>query len=428
MPVTIEELKKQLDAQNQELNELKKAQDMMVADKSPKSMQITYSQDLQTKVFEKAPYFRFLESKGRVSDVGSSYVAFYIEQDNSAAQFILENDDIPDAISSRYTEETTKMKTIIHPIDVGLMAQMGNQQIDLLGREIEKGYIKIANITDDTLLQGTGDGTGSTKTFAGFTKQVPSENTVTMNKGEPLSEDIIEELLVQLIDQNGANIDCLVTTYGVGKLLKKMVAPYRRYNDKIDINLGHRVIGYESITGADIPILIDSNLNTDCIMCVDSSSIEVKRLMAPTVFDNLPTNKLGTRKAIVSFVTAQNVASFKDGLITGIDTTVDPIISCCGSSNSSSSSSGGAGDGANDDVKYTIGVTVKDSSSNPIEGASVALDDTYTGTTGSAGGCNLKDVPAGTYTLTVSKSDYTTYTQSVTVSQSTTLDVTLTAS
>ena len=41
---------------------------------------------------------------------------------------------------------------------------------------------------------------------------------------------------------------------------------------------------------------------------------------------------------------------------------------------------------------------------DPIEGATVTLIDSeeeeYTGTTGSAGGCTIKDVPEGTYTVT----------------------------
>ena len=64
--------------------------------------------------------------------------------------------------------------------------------------------------------------------------------------------------------------------------------------------------------------IIDSNLESDSMLFVDSATIEVKRLLAPTLLTDLPTNKLGTRDAVVSFVTAQNVAEYKNGLITGI--------------------------------------------------------------------------------------------------------------
>ena len=42
--------------------------------------------------------------------------------------------------------------------------------------------------------------------------------------------------------------------YGVVKQLKALVAPYRRFNDKVDIGLGtHRVITYESMMGTELP-------------------------------------------------------------------------------------------------------------------------------------------------------------------------------
>ena len=57
-------------------NDLKK--DMMTTGDAPFSTQIQYSPDLKSKVFEKAPFFRYLESKGRVDDsFGSTYAGFY---------------------------------------------------------------------------------------------------------------------------------------------------------------------------------------------------------------------------------------------------------------------------------------------------------------------------------------------------------------
>ena len=134
-------------------------------------------------------------------------------------------------------------------------------------------------------------------------------------------------MLTSIIDGNGGVVDCIVTTNAVAKQLKKLVAPYRRFNDKIDIGLGHRVIAYEAPNGSEIPILIDSNLaqinSKDVMLFVDSSTIEVKRLLAPTLMTNLPTNKLGTKNAVVSFATANNIAEFRNGMIKGIDTSLE---------------------------------------------------------------------------------------------------------
>lgn len=309
----IKDLEAKIADTNKQLADLQKA--MQTTNNAPESMQITYSPELQTRVFEKAPYFRFLESKGRIDDnFKSTYAAFYLKNSSGVSQFIAEDDDIPNAVASSYTEAMEKMKTLIYPIDVSMMSQMGNNVVDLLQSEIQDGFIKVTNDLDNTLLQGTGLTTD--KDFKGFVNQVTT-NKETLDD-EPITEDLIDDMLTAIIDGNNGTPDCIVTTNLVAKQLKKIVAPYRRYNDKIDIGLGHRVVAYEAPNGAEIPILIDSNLESDSMLFVDSATIEVKRLLAPTLLTNLPTNKLGTRDAVVSFVTAQNVAEYKNGLITGI--------------------------------------------------------------------------------------------------------------
>ena len=309
----IKDLEAKLAKNSKQIEDMQKA--MQTTSNAPASMQIAYDNELQTRVFEKAPYFRFLESKGRVDDnFNSTYAAFYLKNNSGESKFIDENDDIPDAVASSYTEAMEKMKTLIYPIDVSMMAQMGNNKVDLLQSEIQDGFIKITNDLDSTLLQGKG--TTAAKDFKGFVEQVTT-NKEALND-EPITEDLIDDMLTQIIDGNNGTPDCIVTTNLVAKQLKKIVAPYRRYNDKIDIGLGHRVVAYEAPNGAEIPILIDSNLESDSMLFVDSATIEVKRLLAPTLLTDLPTNKLGTRDAVVSFVTAQNVAEYKNGLITGI--------------------------------------------------------------------------------------------------------------
>lgn len=71
-----------------------------------------------------------------------------------------------------------------------------------------------------------------------------------------------------------------------------------------------------------------------------------------------------------------------------------------------------------------ISVTVTDGQ-DPIESVSVNLTDTNdnivkTGTTGSAGGCTLSNVPLGSYTVTASKTGYTEYTDTLTITKETT--------
>ena len=54
-------------------------------------------------------------------------------------------------------------------------------------------------------------------------------------------------------------------------------------------------------------------------------------------------------------------------------------------------------------------VTVKDNNGGTVEGCTVTLTDTeheYTGTTGSAGGCTIRDIPVGAYTPVLTKEGY----------------------
>lgn len=85
-------------------------------------------------------------------------------------------------------------------------------------------------------------------------------------------------------------------------------------------------------------------------------------------------------------------------------------------------------------VTYEISVTVKNSEDQAIQGAAVTLTDTtdntktYTGTSGSAGGCTIKPV-AGTYLVTATADGYTDYTASenLTVSENGSVSIVLTA-
>lgn len=62
-----------------------------------------------------------------------------------------------------------------------------------------------------------------------------------------------------------------------------------------------------------------------------------------------------------------------------------------------------------------------------VNGATVSIDG-KTGTTGAAGGCTVKNVSKGSKTLTVTATGHADYSANVTVSKSTTIDVTLTKS
>lgn len=78
------------------------------------------------------------------------------------------------------------------------------------------------------------------------------------------------------------------------------------------------------------------------------------------------------------------------------------------------------------DVEVTpenVSVSVTDSSSSAgVESATVTLtgadEQEYNGTTGSAGGCTIQNVPPGEYSVTATAAGYEEYTGSFTVSSS----------
>ena len=314
--LTMDDIVSKIAANSAELEELKKTF-QQVSD-YPDSMQIEYSDVLKTKTFEKAPFLRFLESKGQVFDGKAALAGYFAETPgNNDVAFIDELDDIPAANAESISEVKDKMKTIVAPIEVSMMAEMGNWNLDLLKRQTDKRFIEVNNKTDTALLEGLG--TAAAKDFKGLNKSITTHKE-DLN-GDAITEAVIDDMLEDIIN-DGGNPDCIVCSYGVAKQLKAIVAPYRRYNDKIDIGLGHRVTSYESMFGTDIPILVDGNwnvtTNNDKLAIVDSSTIEVRRLMPPTLITDLPVNKLAYKNVIATFLTCLNIGEFQDGLIVGI--------------------------------------------------------------------------------------------------------------
>lgn len=393
--ITIDDLVKQVATNSGEIAELQKT--LQTTGDYPGPMQIVYSDVLQTKTFEKAPFLRFLESKGQVFDNEAALIGYFKEnREQSDVKWIGETGDIPDANAETITEVTEKMKTIVAPIEVSMMAQMGNYYTNLLERRQDQKFIEVNTMTDAALLEGTGS--DSTKDFKGITSTITT-HTEDM-KGDKITESVIDDMLEDLYNDN-SNPDVMVCSYGVAKQLKDLIQPNQRnFLSEKDIGLGHRVISYFSMEGTELPILVDRNFDTtdgDKLAIVDSSTIEVRRLMPPTVIPNIPVNKLAFKNVIAAFLTAQNIGEFKDGIITGIGDGT-PIT-----------------EGNPETPTTDVTVTVTDGT-DAIEGAVVTLTDnsdneysTSDSGTGSAGGATITAVPYGSYSVTATKNGYTDY-------------------
>ncbi len=289
---------------------------------APNVMQITPDPEIHSKTVEETSFLSFLRMKGREEPVNTSKVSFLEETPGNTASVIAETGDIPDYAVTAYTEHPETMRTIATGFKVSFMAQMGTTARDILQTEISRGYTLVNNKHDYLLLNG--DSTTNPLEFDKVWKDVNTED----NDGAALTEDAIDDLLGE-IKAEGGSPDVIVTDSFVAKQLKKIAAPYRRYNDKVDIGLGFRVITYESLNGRELTILVDENVPTTtkgsgasattehAMMAFDSSTLKIKTLLPPSLFD-LPSSNLAYNKAVATFTVAHNLAPWKSGVITGI--------------------------------------------------------------------------------------------------------------
>ncbi|RAP49666.1 MAG: hypothetical protein BZ138_07385 [Methanosphaera sp. rholeuAM270] len=287
----------------------------------PSSTQITYNDEVIMTTVPYNPLLTALENKGRTYDVTTPEVGFYKESPGNTASFIGETDNIPTYTKTTYTEVTDKMKVIATGIQISDMQKRSSSKINILEREIDRSYKQIVNKIDYTLLNGLG--TAAAKDFKCIQDGIPAGNTDDLD-GEPVTEADIDAVLDTVINGNGGNPDLLVTDSFVAAQLKQIAAPYRRYNDKVDIGLGFNVVTYESPTGYEIPVVVDSNMpvnttdNEHSILFLDSSAIDIKYMMRPSFIDDLAKTNLVYNYAVASYVTAFNCAPFKCGLLEGI--------------------------------------------------------------------------------------------------------------
>ena len=320
--INMKDIVTKLNTHSAELEELKRTY-QETAD-YPTSTQIEYTDVLKEKAFEKAPFFRFLESKGQVLDNKAAYAGYFnVTEASNGASFIDELDDVPGAADESIAELTEKMKTIVAPIEVSDLARLGNTKFDVLKRQIDRKFLDVLNLTDQTMTAGLG--TAAAKDFKGIEKIITTHKEDLSSDSGKISESVIDDMLRDIYNDGGYT-DLMLVSPNVAKYLKAMTAPYRRFNDSVDIGLGHRVFTYESLLGTQIPVIVTPNFTdpnkqsnaTDTVALIDSSSLELRRLLPPTLLNGLPTQKLATRNAIAAFQTMICTGEFCNGLITGI--------------------------------------------------------------------------------------------------------------
>ena len=320
--MTMKDVITKLNVHSNELEELKRT--YQETSDFPTSTQIEYTDVLKEKAFEKAPFFRFLEAKGQVLDNKAAVAGYFdVTEAANGASFINELEDVPGAEKESISELTEKMKTIVAPIEVSDLSRLGNTKFGILKRQIDRKFLDVLNLTDATMTAGLG--TVAAKDFKGIEKIISTHTDDLSSSGGKISESVIDDMLRDIYNDGGYT-DLMLVSPNVAKMLKALTAPYRRFNDSVDIGLGHRVFTYESLLGTQIPVIVTPNFTdpnkqsnpTDTVALVDSSSLELRRLLPPTLLQGLPTQKLAVRNVIAAFQTMICTGEFCNGMITGI--------------------------------------------------------------------------------------------------------------
>lgn len=298
---------------------------VQLSSNSPASMGITKDPVIQSRTVKEQTFLEFLEQQGRTRDVNSTNVSFYEEGEWSDAQFIEEVGDIPEFSAKQFTEVTDSTKTIALPIQVSMKAQEGIDVIDLKQNLIVDGYVKVNNLVDKTLLQG--DAKKNPNEFNALTTDVDTIN----NGGKSITEQAVKDAL-QACHDAGGSPDCIVTDPFVANQLDNLVSPFIRYNNVMEMALGHKVSTFRSIDGSFVPILVDNNMPTGGttskpthnLICLDSTTVDIAYQRRPSLIE-LAQTKLATNEAIYTWVTAYNTGKFKSRVITniGAETTTD---------------------------------------------------------------------------------------------------------
>lgn len=288
---------------------------IQTAGQLPAGMAFKPSQKIEMKTLEETQFLTYLENRGCKESWDAYNIGWYDENPQNTAAAMAETDDVPSFAETEYSGTPDHMRLFGTSFVVSYAAMYGVNGRNILQTEQDRGYRLVRNAVDNCLLNG--NATSNPKEF----NSVIGTNTADLN-GEELTESDLDDMLIEIAKKGGAP-DVLVTDYFVAKQLKAIAAPYRRYNDKVDIGLGFKVTTYESVSGHELVLIVDQHVpynSTDSehsICAFDSSTIEIKELAAPSIWD-MPTSKFAVKKAIGTWVCAHNCNPGKSGIINGI--------------------------------------------------------------------------------------------------------------
>ena len=310
MPNLAEQLNSHF-ATHDDIVRLQKA--MQTTETAHGAITVEYDKELQRRVSHKAPFLSYLENNGSVGRATSAEVGYREKTKYQTSQFIPEAGEIPPHVASVIENKVAKMQTLVYPVEVSDMAQIGVTELDLLADEISDGFLDIAQSKDRAILQGTEADNG----FNGVFNSIET-HSIDMG-GEAITKDAIDFLAQSIID-DGGNPSAIVTTAGIGRQLNDILYGTVRNVDKVELTMGNWVTGYNGPNGITIPIIVDSNIDTtqgDSLAFIDVDSLRIKELAPPTIID-LAKTKLSTSRVLFTYFTFYNRAEFRNGMITNV--------------------------------------------------------------------------------------------------------------
>jgi hypothetical protein len=293
-------------------------------------IEVDYDTEIQNRLISEAPFLSFLENKGRVKTSTSAVIGWRNKKGQTRSKFTPENGVLEghDASPKDWEKLLEHMKVITYPIDVTILAQMGNQNVDLIDDDRQDGYADIATTKDKAMLLG--DSTADANSFDGIAKVAPSQNKDDLN-GDEITMDVVDDMIDQVIAQGG-NPDCIVSTARVARTLTREQQLENITVGQVEFVPGGWMRTYYSPNG-EIPVITDRNLVTfledeegnvkvdptseDDLFVVDSNGMLNKNLLPVSEF-KLAQTDLSSKSLLATFTAFGIKAPWKQGVIQGI--------------------------------------------------------------------------------------------------------------
>ncbi|OEC87885.1 MULTISPECIES: SU10 major capsid protein [Methanobacterium] len=289
-------------------------------------IEIDYDTVIQNREIAEAPFLSFLANKGRVQSSTSAIIGWREKGNGNSSKFTDErgliSGSLPEYGGKTWEKKFANMKVITYPIEVSLLAQMGNSNVDLVDDDRQDGYLDISARRDKAFLLG--DHTVDANSYDGINKLAENKEDI---DGEPISTDYVDDMLDRVIAKGGTP-DCIVTTARVARQLTRE----QQLNDITVGNLefvpGGWMESYKAPTGL-IPVITNKNLVTldedgevdatseDILAVVDSSAVINKNLLPVSEFQ-LGMTKLSNDSLLATFTAFGIPAPWKLGVVQGI--------------------------------------------------------------------------------------------------------------